>query len=132
MKVPSMRKRRLPWLSVLPALLIALAVLPGCSTDDPAVPQPEPEPEGLPFPDSPEQLMANFATAYETRNLVELAGLLHPRSETILQQSTTTRYPDVGTTLDRTEELRIHERMFAGVPVTDPLSLQIPAIEHIP
>ena len=117
------------WWSALLSLLLALVLLTGCSEDDPVVPAPEPT--GLPFPDSPEQLMENFQTAYETRDAVELARLLHPQAETILLQSTTNWYPDVGTTLDRAEELRIHERMFSGVPVTDPLNRQVPAIEHI-
>lgn len=40
---------------------------------------------------------------------------------TILQQSTTIRFPTVGTTLDILEEERIHERMFSRQSVVDPL-----------
>jgi hypothetical protein len=78
------------------------------------------EEPGLPFPGTENQLMANFRTTYEDMNVDTMADLLHADFITILQNSTIQEFPDVGTTLDLTEELRIAERMFSGQPVTDP------------
>lgn len=86
---------------------------------------------GLPFPDSPEVLMANFWTIYETMDYYEFRKILHPDFLTILQEETTEEFPDVGTTLDVNEELRIHERMFSGDAVTDPNGNLVPGVTGI-
>lgn len=86
---------------------------------------------GLPFPDTADKLMANFRTAYETRDLVEFKRLLHPDHITILQASTVAQFPDVGLTLDVIEERRIHERMFSGLNVTDPIGALVPGVQGI-
>jgi hypothetical protein len=85
----------------------------------------------LPFPDSPEQVMANFRTIYETMDVREYLNLMHPDFLTILQQSTTEEFPDVGTTLDRYEEQNIHKRMFSGRAVTDPDGNLVPGILNV-
>jgi hypothetical protein len=85
----------------------------------------------LPFPGSPDQLMANFQTIYETMDVGEYLKILHPDFQTILQQSTIIDFPDIGTTLDVIEEQRIHERMFSGEAVEDPNENFVPGIRAI-
>jgi hypothetical protein len=85
----------------------------------------------LPFPDTPDQLMANFQTIYETMDVDAYLEIMHPDFLTILQESTTEEFPDVGTTLDVTEESRIHERMFSGEAVTDPNGDFVPGVRNI-
>ncbi len=85
----------------------------------------------LPFPDSPDQLMANFQTIYETMDVDEYLKIMHPDFLTILQDATSQEFPDVGTTLDVNEELRIHERMFSGEAVTDPDGYLVPGVRNI-
>lgn len=86
---------------------------------------------GLPFPDTADKLMANFQDLYEQMDVDEIRKLLHPDHLTFLQPSTTTWFPELGETLDIDEELRIHERMFSGQNVTDPLGSLVPAIQSI-
>jgi hypothetical protein len=85
----------------------------------------------LPFPGSPDQLMANFRTIYETRGHEEYVKSMHPDFLTILQESTIQEFPDVGTTLDFAEESRIHERMFSGDVVYDPEGMVVPGVQEI-
>jgi len=111
-------------------LLIATA---GCifSPDDEGDDLPPPPPKVMPWPGSPDQLMINFQTIYETRDFDEYRVIMHPDFLTILQTETTTEFPDVGTTLDVNEELRIHERMFSGEAVTDPKGDLVPGVLSI-
>jgi len=86
----------------------------------------------LPFPDSPAQLMANFQATYEQMDFQEYRRILHPDFQMILQQETIDEFPDVGMTLDVSEELHIHQRMFSGDDLTDPVSGGlIPGMEEI-
>jgi hypothetical protein len=117
-------------------LLAALALLlapAGCifSPDDDPEPKPEPKPIELPFPGSPDVLMQNFQTIYETRDFDEYQKIMHPDFLTILQDQTIQDFPDVGETLDVNEELRIHQRMFSGDPVTDPNGDLVPGVASI-
>jgi hypothetical protein len=88
-------------------------------------------PETLPFPDSADQLMANFQTLYEDMDFQEYERLLAPEFETHLQEQTTHEFPGVGGTLDFQEEMRIHERMFSGDALTDQNGNFIPAVMAI-
>ncbi len=101
----------------------------GCSEDKKIV-GPAPS-SSLPFPGSPDLLMANFKTMYETRDYREFELIMALGFETILQQRTTLEFPDVGETLDLTEELRIHDRMFSGDAVTDPNGDLVPGVSNI-
>ena len=85
----------------------------------------------LPFPDSPEQLMENFQTIYETMDVDEYLKIMHPDFLTILQEETINEFPDVGTTLDVLEEQHIHKRMFSGNSVTDPNGDFVPGVVGI-
>jgi hypothetical protein len=79
-------------------------------------------------PTSPDELMQIFQTAYENMDFEALRSLLHPDFQMILQQETIEMFPDLGPTLDLNEELRIGQRMFAGLPVTDPNGDLVPGI----
>jgi hypothetical protein len=85
----------------------------------------------IPFAGTEDQLMANFRTAYEDMDYNIFKDMLHPDYITLLQESTQQEFPDVGPTLDVAEELRIHQRMFAGQPVTDPDGVLVPGISSI-
>ncbi len=112
------------------ALLVATT---GCifSPDDDPGDDPPPPPPVLPFPGSPDVLMANFQTIYETMNYEEYRKIMHPDFLTILQEETIIDFPDVGTTLDVNEELRIHERMFSGDSLEDPDGNLVPGVNNI-
>lgn len=112
------------------ALLIAPA---GCifSPDDDEGGGDTTKPTGLPWPGSADVLMDNFRQIYETRDIDEYRKIMHPDFLTILQEATTTEFPDVGTTLDVNEELRIHERMFSGEALTDPNGDFVPGVLSI-
>ncbi len=110
-------------------------VVSGCSEEDetPFFPGPTdniPD-SSLPFPDTPEQLMANFQRIYETMDLDEYKLILDPDFETHLQQGTQDEFPNVGSTLDVTEENRIHERMFLGQTLQDADGNLVPGISSI-
>ncbi len=109
------------------ALLIATGGCIFSPEDDPEPPPPKPAPV-LPFPGSPDVLMANFQTIYETMDFEEYRKIMHPDFLTILQEETIIDFPDVGTTLDVNEELRIHERMFSGDPLEDPNGDFVPGV----
>jgi hypothetical protein len=107
--------------------LVALLVcLGGCGDDDPVVPPAPP-----PGPATPDELMSNFLTIYESMDAAELIALMDPGFVTILQQATTADFPELGATLDVQEETRIHERMFSKQDVTDPNGVLVPGIKSI-
>lgn len=106
---------------LLTALALVLLAAAGCifspdNEDDPVAPPP-PRYE---FPDTPDKLMANFKAVYENMDFDAFKDMLHPDYKTILQTSTSTLYPEVGTELDLSEELTIHNNMFTGQPGTSP------------
>lgn len=83
------------------------------------------------FPDTPDKLMVNFQLIYEEMHFGEFVKMLHPQHVMFLQESTYNMFPDVGTTLDFEEELRIAERMFSGQNVTDPNGALVPGVEAV-
>jgi hypothetical protein len=123
--------KKTTWL--LPLLLVALVMPAGCifSPDDDGGDDGGGGGDTTVFPDTRDKLMANFRTAYESMDFFMYRDLLHPEYLTLLQQSTTDAYPDVGTTLDLAEELQIHERMFSGEPLTDPEGTFVPSVASI-
>ena len=84
-----------------------------------------------PFPGSEDQAMANLVAIQQAMDFDSYRELIHPNYMMILQPETQQEFPDLGPTLDRTEELRIAERMFAGEPVTDPDNVLVPGIGGI-
>lgn len=118
---------------VLLTLALVLTAAGGCifsPGEDPPCTDCNPVP-GLPFPDSPEQLMLNFKAIYEDMNFAEYRKMVHPDYIMILQPSTQTEFPDVGPTLDISEELQMHDRMFSKQDVTDPDGLSVPGVQTI-
>jgi hypothetical protein len=85
----------------------------------------------LPFPASPEQLMANFRTVYETMDAAEFGQLLHPDFVCLLQPATQEEFPHVGPTLDRDEELVIATKMFSGEATTNSQGDLVPGVGGI-
>lgn len=117
----------------LAAFVLVLAAGCGEEESDPVGPGPNDNipASSLPFPDTPDQLMANFQTIYETGDAAEYALLLDPAFETYLQAATVAEFPLVGLTLDETEENRICGRMFSGRDLTDASGSFLPGIESI-
>ena len=115
-------------------MLAVLLAASGCSDEEKSPLTPGTEDNipdsSLPFPDTPEQLMANFQKIYETRDVDEYQLILDPAFETILQQATIDEFPNVGAKLDVTEENRIHERMFSGNDLEDADGNFLPAVLH--
>ncbi len=83
-------------------LLLALA-LGSCGPDTVVVP--DLAESSLPFPDTPDQLMLNYQTAYGSRSLADYAATLHPDFAFVETD---------GGTYGRDVELRIAARMFSG------------------
>lgn len=112
-------------------LFAVLLVASGCGDDGPPL-DPDPgdniPPSTLPFPDTPDQLMANFQMIYETMDADEYKFILDPAFETLLQQATQNEFPGVGSTLNEAEENRLHDRMFLGEPLLDANGGFLPAI----
>jgi hypothetical protein len=117
-------------------LLVALTMMifsAGCifspdEGDDDNKPKPGPT---LAYPGTRDILMKNFKQIYEEMDYDAFREMMHIDYFMILQQSTITEFPDVGPTIDLAEELRMHERMFAGNPVTDPDGELVPGITSI-
>ncbi len=105
---------------LLLGLVSMMLIANGCIFSPPDDPSPIPVVTGLPFPDTPAQLMQNFKRSYEDMSIDEYRDLLHPDYLTILKPSTTQEFPEVGETLDYTDEMRIQTNMFSGAPGHDP------------
>jgi hypothetical protein len=113
-------------------LVAALIGLLGCGEiDDGGDILLVPEPQPFLFPDTPDKLLRNFQTTYETMNFTEFNRMTDPAFFTILKESTYAAFPDVGPTLDAQEEIRIHERMFSMQDVTDPQGRLVNGIQAI-
>ncbi len=102
-----------------------LLILAGCNGDDDPV-QVVPVPDV--GPETPDELMTRFKDAYTAMDAEKCLALLDKDYLMILSTKTIEQFPDLGKTLDYAEEERIHQRMFSGVPVTDPLGNFIPAV----
>jgi len=118
---------------VILMLVVALAgmmILAGCSDDDdPVTVVPELDPPTA--PETADELITQFQAAYQAMNLDNYVALLDPEFLMILQEDTIDHFPEMGTTLDFTEEERIHQRMFSGESVTDPQGVFVPAMRTI-
>ena len=114
------------------ATVLALALAAGgCGkSEEPPLLLPPDEPR-LPFPDTPDKLMANLQTVYEQGDFHGLVNLLAAGHVTLLQTATQAQFPALGDRLDRDEELRCHERLFSHQDVTDPEGAVVPAIATI-
>ena len=109
-------------IATIAAIAVVLAggfFLTGCNDDENPGPPPCGELDAMPYPASEDQLLANFRTAYESMDFGSYRQLLDPDFVMYLQPSTRQEFPDVGPTLDLSEELVIAERMFSGQPITN-------------
>jgi hypothetical protein len=81
----------------------------GCYGFDDVV-APDHETGSYPFPDSPDQLMANFAAAYAARDLAGYAATLHPDFVFVPAGAEA----DLAAHYSRDKELRVAANMFSG------------------
>lgn len=113
---------------LMPLLLVALAGS-GCLFSPDNDTQPPPPPPVIPFPDSADQLIANFKTAYTSMRIDDYRPVLHPDYVFILRPEDV---PLGGS--DRftyAEELAVTENMFSGLPIERPGDTTVPAISSI-
>lgn len=110
----------------LTLLLVAVTLTgAGCSDDDPVVPLP---PVG---PWSPEQLMADFRSVYEDRDIDGFRKVIHPDFLIFLSQSTVDEFALPREFFDFDEEAQIAERMFSGSPFIRQDGNIVPGITRI-
>ena len=109
-------------------VLAGMMILAGCSDDDdPVLVIPEP----AIGPESADELVRQFVSAYEAMDVDQYQVLLDPDFLMILQEVTTEEFPSVGTSLDYLDEERIHTRMFSGELLSDPNGLIVPGVQDI-
>jgi len=114
---------------VLVVLLAAVLVfLGGCKDDENPV---QVTPDPIVEPDTPEALLSRLQAGYEARDKADYLSLLTPDFLFILRPETTNRYPELGPALDFAEEERIHNRMFSGQGVVDPMGDLQPAVQAV-
>jgi hypothetical protein len=95
------------------ALLLTVAACK--DNDDPVAPHTPAD--TLPFPDTPDQLMANFKTAYAGMDLVPYRDeVLNPDYAFILQDATREEFGLPDNIFDHADEIRIAGKMFSGQP----------------
>ncbi|MBK7671679.1 MAG: hypothetical protein IPJ24_09815 [bacterium] len=111
---------------LLPALVLA-ALLAGCSAEsDPAPPAVPPV-----GPVTPDRLVQDFQTVYETMSAEEHARLLDAAFIMPLQSRAMATFPDLGPAIELAEALRIHERLFSQQDVVDPDQQAVEAVQAI-
>ncbi len=127
------QKRLVPWLIPVTALIL----MAGCvDQDDPVSPPLADQPElsalldapftvdwpsavlraGYPWPDSPDQAIANFRNAYHDEDVASYALMLAPGFRFVLQPETVEEYDLARGALDVNDEIRIAFNMCLGVP----------------
>ncbi|MFO7610129.1 MAG: hypothetical protein R6X35_13250 [Candidatus Krumholzibacteriia bacterium] len=118
---------------ILMLLATILLVLPaGC------IFSPDDDPKGgggdvpdLPFPNSPEVLMANFQKVYEDRNIDGYREVIDPEFRIYLSQATIDEFGIPDGYFDYDEEVLIAERMFSGSPFIRQSGAITPGITRI-
>jgi len=121
-----MRIRRIVFL--MPLLLVALASA-GCLFSPDPSPDPPPPAVVIPFPDSEDQLIANFKTAYTGMKIDDYRPVLHPQYVFILRPEDV--LPGESDRFTYAEELAVTENMFSGLPIERPGDSPVPAISGI-
>lgn len=113
--------------------LIPLTAIFGACSDDDILPTPPPSPPATDeiFPGTEDQLLENFRAAYEDRDNTSLQKVLQSDFVTFLQMQTQAEFPEVGPTLDLSEELRIAQRIFSGQHHTGGSGNLVPGISTI-
>ena len=118
-------------LSVILHLFLGFALLmafSGCGDDEEPYQPPEDPPVEY---RSVGELVEGFESAYEGRDLKAYLNCLDPDFRFILHPDTQARYPDLGPSLDFSQEDRIHGRMFSGEAVADPVGNPQPGVQGI-
>jgi hypothetical protein len=106
--------------SIIVAVLacVALLAIGGCDKGEPPCPPPPPiQQTGLPFPDTPDRLVANFKTAYANMDLNAYRDeVLADAYDFVLLPETVMAFGLPDGTFDHTDELAIAAKMFSGHP----------------
>lgn len=89
------------------------------SHEDPPLP-------ATPFPDSPDQLMANFKVAYVSRQIDDYRTVLGPNYEFIMKPEDVA--PGASDRFDCAEEMTVAANMFSGEAMQPPDSPAVPGI----
>ncbi len=116
-------------LAFLMPLLLAVLTGSGCLFSPDNDTQPPPPPPVIPFPDSEDQLIANFKTAYTSMNIDNYRPVLHPDYLFILRAEDVP--PGGSDRFTYAEELAVTENMFSGLPIERPGDTTVPAISSI-
>ncbi|HPF69621.1 MAG TPA: hypothetical protein PLQ13_03030 [Candidatus Krumholzibacteria bacterium] len=115
-------------------MLLALAVLvvpAGCIFSPDNSNTNNTGPDGLPFPNTPEKLMANFQTVYESMDIDGYREVIDPNFAIYLSQETINEFALPRDFFDYDEEVLITERMFSGNAITRPNGDIVPGITRI-
>lgn len=121
-----MKRAAVPCLGLVVLLTIAAA---GCLfSPDPKTHEVPPLPVA-PFPDTPDQLMANFKTAYTGLAIADYRSVLHPGYVFIFRLQDL--LPGASDRFTCAEELAVAVKMFSGLPIERPWGMTLPAISSI-
>lgn len=90
----------------------------------------------LPYPNNPDQVIANFQTIYTELRIDDFRDMLHSDYKTVLLPSTLAEWEQGGNPLAadvfyRDDEIRIHENMFSGNTGLDAAGVTVPPIDSI-
>lgn len=108
-------RRQITFLTMLLAF-VAMFSLTGCifSPDDDTGPPPGNEPIDYPFPDTKEQVLENFKTAYEEMDIEGYTDCLHEDFKFLFTPEDQTQYQIPNAYFERAEDLEVTERIFSG------------------
>jgi len=109
-------------------LIAALMIAGGCSDDDnPVIVLPAAPPGAA----SADLVAAGYLDAFANMTTARLETILQPDFQMLLQPRTSLLFPDVGTSFDRADQMRVASRMFSGVPLTTPNGELLPHLSAI-
>ena len=116
--------------ALLAMVTLALAFAgSGCIFSPNTPPAPPPPPVTVPLADTPDQLMANFKTAYSGMKIDDYRTVLHPQYQFILRAADVPAGQSDRFTY--AEELHVAENMFSGNAVQKPDGTTAPGISSI-
>ncbi len=113
------------------ALLVAFLGLVACSDDDPAAPNPGVDHPELPFPTTPDSLVALYRTALAEMDTLYYPALLAPDFRYNFSPVDTALNHLTTDFMTRSEALQAADNMFDGVSVQNSLGQIFPAVARI-
>jgi hypothetical protein len=121
-----MKRAAVPCLGLVVLLTIGAA---GCLFSPDPKTHEVPLPPAPPPPDTPDQLMANFKTAYTGLDIADYRLVLHPDYVFIFRLRDV--LPGASDRFTCAEDLAVAEKMFSGLPIERPGDMTLPAISSI-